>query len=176
MSLSNVRSLVLAGFCVVPALVASAQSVEGPPAAEAADSDIATIPEIMVTARKREETLQDVPLSVAAFDSAQLQGMGLTSDYDVANFTIGFQTLQQTGRDVDRPIIRGMSNPPTRGEPNASYFIDGMFVAGSIATATTSAVERVEILRGPQSAQFGRATFSGAINYVTKKPTETFEA
>lgn len=130
----------------------------------------------MVTARKREETLQDVPLSVAAFDSAQLQGMGLTSDYDVANFTIGFQTLQQTGRDIDRPIIRGMSNPPARGEPNASYFIDGMFVAGSIATATTSAVERVEILRGPQSAQFGRATFSGAINYVTRKPTETFEA
>ncbi|MEO8444554.1 MAG: TonB-dependent receptor, partial [Gammaproteobacteria bacterium] len=131
--------------------------------------------EIVVTARKRVESLQDVPLSVAAFTSAELQSRGLNSDYDVANFTIGFRTLAQTGRDIDRPIIRGMGAPASRGEPNASYFIDGTFVSGSIATATTSAVERVEVLRGPQSAVFGRATFSGAVNYVTRKPTDTFE-
>ncbi len=131
--------------------------------------------EIIVTARKREETLQDVPLSVAAFSSEQLQGRGLNNDFDIANFTIGFRTLAQTGRDIDRPTIRGMGAPVTRGEPNASYFIDGTFVSGSISTATTSAVERVEVLRGPQSAQFGRATFSGAVNYVTRKPTETFQ-
>ena len=131
--------------------------------------------EIVVTARKREESLQDVPLSVVALTADQLQSRGLGSDYDIANFTIGFRTLSQTGRDIDRPTIRGMSAPSTRGEPNASYFIDGTFVSGSISTATTSAVERVEVLRGPQSAQFGRATFSGAINYVTKKPTEDFQ-
>lgn len=131
--------------------------------------------EIVVTARKREETLQDVPLSVAALTSEQLQSRGLNNDADIANFTVGFRTLAQTGRDIDRPTIRGMGAPVTRGEPNASYFIDGTFVSGSISTATTSAVERVEVLRGPQSAQFGRATFAGAVNYVTRKPTETFE-
>ena len=131
--------------------------------------------EIVVTARKREETLQDVPLSVAALSSEQLQSRGLNNDADIASFTVGFRTLAQTGRDIDRPTIRGMGAPVTRGEPNASYFIDGTFVSGSIATATTSAVERVEVLRGPQSAQFGRATFAGAVNYVTRKPTETFE-
>jgi outer membrane receptor protein involved in Fe transport len=131
--------------------------------------------EIIVTARKREETLQDVPLSIAALTSEQLQGRGLNSDYDIANFTVGFRTLEQTGRDIDRPTIRGMGAPVSRGEPNASYFIDGTFVSGSISTATTSAVERVEVLRGPQSAQFGRATFSGAVNYVTRKPTDTFQ-
>ena len=68
-----------------------------------------------------------------------------------------------------------MGAPVSRGEPNASYFIDGVFVSGSISTAVTGAVERVEVLRGPQSAQFGRATFAGAVNYVTKKPTDTFQ-
>jgi outer membrane receptor protein involved in Fe transport len=131
--------------------------------------------EIIVTARKREETLKDVPLSIAALNSEQLQSRGLNSDYDIANFTVGFRTLAQTGRDIDRPTIRGMGAPVTRGEPNASYFIDGTFVSGSISTATTSAVERVEVLRGPQSAQFGRATFSGAVNYVTRKPTDTLQ-
>ena len=131
--------------------------------------------EIIVTARKREESLQDVPLSVVALTAAQLQGRGLNSDYDISNFTIGFRTLAQTGRDIDRPMIRGMGAPSTRGEPNASYFIDGTFVSGSISTATTSSVERVEVLRGPQSAQFGRATFSGAVNYVTRNPTDTLE-
>lgn len=144
--------------------------------AAAADADpgvVAGLEELVVTARKREESLQDVPLSVAAFTADQLIAKGLTSDYDVANFTVGFRTLPQAGRDIDRPIIRGMAGPNTRGEPNASYFLDGVFVSGSIASATTSAVERVEILRGPQSAQFGRATFAGAVNYVTRSPTDT---
>ena len=136
---------------------------------------IAGVTEIIVTARKREESLQDVPLSIATFNAEQLQGRGLLSDYDIANFTVGFRTLQQYGRDGDRPTIRGMSAPPNRGEANASYFIDGVFVSGSISTAVTSAVERVEVLRGPQSAQFGRATFAGAVNYVTRKPGDTFQ-
>lgn len=146
--------------------------------AQSVGPDVATnsgVTEIIVTARKREESLQDVPLSIATFSAEQLQGRGLLSDYDIANFTVGFRTLQQFGRDGDRPTIRGMSAPANRGEPNASYFIDGVFVSGSISTAVTGAVERVEVLRGPQSAQFGRATFAGAVNYVTKKPGDTFQ-
>jgi outer membrane receptor protein involved in Fe transport len=129
------------------------------------------IEQIIVTARKKEESLQDVPISVSAFGEEQLQQQGLFRDNDVADFTVNFNTLPQTGRDFDRPVIRGMAAPASRGEANASYFIDGIYISGSIASATTSAVERVEILRGPQSAQFGRATFSGAVNYVTKRPT-----
>lgn len=135
----------------------------------------AQIQEIIVTARKKEESLQDVPISVTAFGEEQLKGLGLQSDSDVADFTVNFNTLSQVGRDLDRPVIRGMAAPPSRGEANAGYFIDGIYVSGSIATATTSAVERVEILRGPQATQFGRATFAGAINYVTKKPTDVLE-
>lgn len=169
------------GFGTAPLLAQSVEAASEPveasaePAGEAPGSPLADVPEVLVTARRREEGLQDVPLSVVAFSNAQLQAHGLNSDYDIANLTIGFRTLQQTGRDTDRPTIRGMSAPASRGEANASYFIDGVYVSGSISTAVTGAVERVEVLRGPQSAQFGRATFSGAVNYVTKEPTDTVQ-
>jgi iron complex outermembrane receptor protein len=130
--------------------------------------------EIIVTARKKEENLQEVPISITAFSSEQLQTRGITNNYEVASFTPNFNTVKLVGRDNDRPTIRGMANPGSRGEANASYFIDGMFVSRSISTANLASMERVEVLRGPQSAQFGRATFSGAVNYVTRKPTNDF--
>ena len=108
------------------------------------------------------------------FPNEQMRERGITNNYDVASFTPNFNTVKLVGRDSDRPTIRGMANPGSRGEPNASYFIDGTFVARTISTATVASMERVEVLRGPQSAQFGRATFSGAINYITKKPTNDF--
>ncbi|MCP4924622.1 MAG: TonB-dependent receptor [Gammaproteobacteria bacterium] len=134
----------------------------------------AQIEEIVVTARKKEESLQEVPLSISAFSSKQMRERGISNNYDVASFTPNFNTVRLVGRDNDRPTVRGMANPGNRGEANASYFIDGTFVARSIATATIASMERVEVLRGPQSAQFGRATFSGAINYITRKPTNDF--
>ena len=131
--------------------------------------------EIVVTARKKEESLQEVPLSVTAFTAEQLQQVGANSDSAVALLTVNFNTVAQLGRRLDRPVIRGQAAPAVGGEPNASYFIDGAFVSGSIATATLGPIERVEILRGPQSAQFGRATFAGAVNYVTRQPTNELE-
>jgi iron complex outermembrane receptor protein len=130
-----------------------------------------SLEELVVTARKTEESLQDVPISITAFGAEQLQEMGVTNNEGVALMTVNFSNISQIGRRLDRPVVRGMSSPATFGEPNASYFVDGAYVSGTISTATIGPVERVEVLRGPQSAQFGRATFSGAINYVTRKPT-----
>ena len=132
--------------------------------------------DIIVTARKREESLQEVPISISALTADQLESRGITNNYEVALFTPNFNTKKQVGRTLDRPTIRGMTASPTRGEPNASYFVDGVFVASSISSAITDVVERVEVLRGPQSAQFGRATFAGAISYVTKQPSNEWEA
>jgi outer membrane receptor protein involved in Fe transport len=137
-------------------------------------ADTTTDEEMIVTARKREESLQDVPISITAFSAKQLMDRGITSNYEVADFTVNFNTEQQVGRNLDRPIIRGQAAPSVDGEPNASYFIDGVYVSGSVSTASLSILERVEVLRGPQSAQFGRATFSGAVNYVTRKPSNEF--
>jgi outer membrane receptor protein involved in Fe transport len=133
-----------------------------------------SLEELVVTARKQEENLQEVPISVTAFSAAQLQNMGVNNNEEVAFMTVNFNNMSQIGRRLDRPVIRGMAAPGTFGEPNASFFIDGAFVSGTISTMTMGPIERVEILRGPQSAQFGRATFSGAVNYVTRKPTNEF--
>jgi iron complex outermembrane receptor protein len=96
--------------------------------------------EIVVTARKREENLQEVPISITAFTADQLRESGAVNNYDVALLTVNFNTLQQTGRRQDRPVIRGMTAPANRGEANASYFIDGAFVSGSISTASLGPV------------------------------------
>jgi outer membrane receptor protein involved in Fe transport len=160
----------LVSSAVVMSIVSAALLLTFPISAQAQ-----ALEEIIVTARKTEESLQDVPISISAFSSQQMQDRGIRDNYDVARFTPNFSTIQRVGRDTDRPIIRGMVNPGSRGEPNASYFIDGTFVARTISTATTQSMERVEVLRGPQSAIFGRATFSGAVNYVTRRPTNDYE-
>ena len=127
--------------------------------------------EIVVTARKQEERLQDVPIAVAAFSNEQLEERGARDMFDVSHFTPGF-SFEKVNRygvqgGVSRPVIRGMSN--ILGEGNASVFVDGILYSDSILSFPFDIVDRVEVIKGPQAALFGRATFSGAINLVTKK-------
>jgi outer membrane receptor protein involved in Fe transport len=135
------------------------------------------IEEIIVTARKTEERLQDIPLAVTAFTSRELTERGLDDVAEVANFTPGF-TYERFNRygvqgGTSRPVIRGQSN--ILGEANASVFIDGLLMSDSILSFPFDVVERVEVIKGPQAALFGRATFAGAINLITKKGTNDFE-
>lgn len=130
--------------------------------------------EIIVTARKREENLQSIPLSVTAFTSEAIQAQGIHSVYQLQDFTPNFSFDKGFGRRFDRPIMRGQSSVQT-SDVIAAFFIDGVFVSGSITSTSTDALERIEVLRGPQSALYGRATFGGAINYITKQPSNTFE-
>lgn len=133
----------------------------------------AQIEEIIVTARKRAENLQEVPLAITAFTEAALRQNNIQSVHDIANYTPGFTMDRGFGRDFDRPVIRGQSN--IQGEANASFFIDGVYVAGSITSSTIDALERIEVVRGPQAALYGRRTFAGAINYITKSPSNERE-
>jgi outer membrane receptor protein involved in Fe transport len=128
--------------------------------------------EITVTARKVSESLQKAPVSVTAFTADYLASAGIRDIAQIARQTPGF-AMQENSRVNDQPFIRGMSvNSFFRRDQNASSFIDGVFVQGLARTLDLGGeVERVEVLKGPQSALFGRATFSGAINYVLKKPT-----
>lgn len=130
--------------------------------------------EIVVTARKREEALQDVPLTVTAVGAVKIEELGIRDSRELALFVPGFSNVASFGRNSsERPTIRGQSN--ILGAPNASYFVDGVFISGSATNTETANLERIEVIKGPQAALYGRATFAGAINYVTKKPTDTFE-
>jgi iron complex outermembrane recepter protein len=137
---------------------------------------LATLDEIVVTARKVEERLLDVPLTVTAFTSAAIEAAGVTGLKDLAISTPGLFTSSALGsRSSDRIAIRGISAVAgTTGF--AGVFVDGVYVPSSFAQGIeVSNVERVEILKGPQSALFGRATLSGAINYVTRRPGDEWE-
>jgi outer membrane receptor protein involved in Fe transport len=130
---------------------------------------------IVVTARKREENLIDVPLSITAIGEQEIQNSGIDSVSDLARQVPGFNFKQGFGRSGGgqgganvRPSIRGMSN--ILGTPNAGFFVDGIYVSQNITSYQLDNLERVEVIRGPQSALFGRGTFSGAINFVTRKP------
>ncbi len=132
--------------------------------------------EVVVTARKAAESLQDVPISVEAFTAERLEQIGARNAFDIVALTPNLVIEQRSTRD-DRPAIRGIGNTdidPTKRV--VSFFVDGAPVLGAISRLPLGDVERVEVLRGPQSTQFGRATFAGAINYVLKKPTDELRA
>ena len=126
--------------------------------------------EIIVTARKREENLQDLPLTVTALTNDDIYERGVTSILDLSDYTPGFYT-ETVGRRDSNPYFRGLVvNTSVVDRQNSSVFVDGFFVLGTAATFGFNNIERVEVLKGPQSALFGRATFGGAVNYITKSP------
>lgn len=148
-------------------------SLVATPAFGQEQTEAVTITEIVVTARRAEESLQKVPLSITALAAKDLADAGVTSVEDIAALTPGFSFRNGLGRGFERPVIRGMAN--ISGSANAAFFIDGLYVNGPISGYNIDNLERVEVIRGPQSALFGRSTFAGAINYVTRKPTDEFE-
>ncbi len=130
--------------------------------------DAVDIDRVTVTARGVAESLQSIPIPITVVTSDTIEEKGFEDVRDIAAFTPGFSFRSPFGRGFDRPVIRGMSN--IQGEPNASFFIDGVFVDGDITGYGLQNLDRVEVIRGPQSAAFGRRTFSGAVNYITKRP------
>ncbi|MEO8224402.1 MAG: TonB-dependent receptor, partial [Gammaproteobacteria bacterium] len=149
----------------------------------AAEPILAQVTEVIVTTRKREENLQDVPIAVSVLGAEQIERQGITDLNDVAQLTPSVQFDTAFGPQDTRVTIRGLSN--TRGRSNVAFLVDGIDVttenvisAGSGLLANKrllTDVERIEIVKGPQSALYGRAAFAGAISYVTKEPGDEFE-
>ena len=139
-----------------------------------------TSDEIIVTARKKEETLLDAPLAVSVFGEVELEESGLVDIIDISKAAPGLfieEFNQTTARVNSTPRFRGVFlSTDNRLQQTATVFLDGIYMAGGISTIGVNELERVEIIKGPQSALFGRNTFAGAINYVTKDPSDEFEA
>ena len=132
------------------------------------------IEEITVTARKREENILDVPLAITALTSDDIEARGIGEFKDIIAFTPGFHFAEHSVGRADRSnrilVIRGMHiSQENDHQQAATVFVDGAPMHGSVIAGLEDA-ERIEVVRGPQSAYFGRATLSGAVNFVTKTP------
>ena len=160
---------------VAPLTVLTAAPVS---AQDSPGGKISGLDEVVVSARRRVENLQTVPLAITAVSDEEIAREGIkdveglvANDPSIA-FDLGFAPYDT------RIVIRGLS--PTRGRPNVATLIDGIDVSSeAVGTAGGSLlinprlidVQRVEIVKGPQSALFGRSAFAGAISYITADPT-----
>lgn len=136
--------------------------------------------EIVVTARKRSENLLEVPLAIASFSSDALDKLGAASLEDVTLNAAGVQFQNQAvaipGRYNSAVRFRGMAtNLSQPAQQIGTVFVDGIWVSGSVFGLGFDDVERVEVIRGPQSALFGRSTFGGAVNYITRTPGTEYQ-
>lgn len=144
-----------------------------------AQEDTFVLEEIVVTARKVEESLQDVPLSITAFTAEDISSRSLEELEDVALYTPGLSFEDFSNGGFGTPIIRGASQLSiTALEQNVSTFLDGVYIPRQYALDVgTMDMERIEVVKGPQSALYGANAFMGAINYVTSKANlEEFSA
>ncbi len=149
-------------------------------AADAPQSDNAnSIEEIVVTARRREESLLDTPIAITAMTGDDLAIRGITNFNQLAEAIPGVNLSNisagagRSDRSFQQITLRGFVPSSTLSTLTAT-FIDGVPVASPTAVASVSDPARIEILKGPQSAYFGRNTFAGAVNVVNKMPGEEF--
>lgn len=157
----------------------------GPAAAQeagdvAAEESAGALEEILVSARKRSETLHDVPLSVSAFSSDQLAAIGFRGLEDVALRTPGLMFSQQGGAIPGRYNcairFRGMNvSSEMPSYQVGALFIDGVYALSGCNSLGAEDIEQVEVIKGPQAAYFGRNTFGGAVNYITRRPRSEFD-
>ncbi len=137
--------------------------------------------EIVVTARKRAETIQDAPLAVSAFGQLELEQGGFDSILDISKATPGLfiekfnSGVNNNARVNTTPRFRGIFlDTGDRLRQTATVFLDGVAISGGIQSIGVNELQLIEITKGPQSALYGRNTFSGAINYITKDPGDEF--
>lgn len=156
--------------------VVQAQEVEDRKV-ESLRGDDFRLEEVLVTARKKVENLQSVPIAIDAIGIEQLNEKGISNLEDVAKYTSSLTFQQGVLPNDTRPTIRGVNI--SRGRPNVALLVDGIDISsetltvaggGAYANMGLMDLERVEVIKGPQSATYGRSAFAGAVNYVTKRP------
>lgn len=169
------RAMILSA-CGVVGMAANCGAAAAEGAGESAS--VYDLEEVTVTARKRTESIQDVPISISVMSSDEMEKKGILGPKELFNTTPGLHLNDFTGMRKDSRVgIRGVeAADSTVTRQKVSSFIDGVPISGQAGNLSMAGLKRVEVLRGPQSASFGRATFAGAINYVTEDASPDFVA
>ena len=153
-----------------------------PVVAQADSGSSAFLEEIVVTARKREESLQDTPLAVSAFNTAELEQRNIVSVNEISQYIPNVQydnvASEAGGGNSSQIFIRGIGQTDyvLTVEPGVATYLDGVYVSKSMGSLMDNIdLERVEVMRGPQGTLFGRNTIGGAVSIISKRPSEEFE-
>ena len=166
-SVPRMRHLLIMGVCTAAISAGSTSAF--------AQSTGNVIEELVVTAEKREQSLQDVPVAISAFTSTQRDKVGIATVQDLTNFTPGFVYQSSNDRASMRGIGRLTNVHSVDGA--VSIYIDGLFTTSTVlAGGPPLDVDRVEILRGPQGTLYGRNAIGGTVNVISVRPTEDFYA
>ncbi len=137
-----------------------------------------TIEEMIVTAQKRQQSVQDVPIAISALSADMMERRGIESPEDIQFSTPNLNLGQQAGNGYSNVVatIRGVGTVNALLDPGVPMHIDGHYIqATAFLGRDLLDVERVEVLRGPQGTLYGRNAIGGSINVITKRPTDEFE-
>jgi iron complex outermembrane receptor protein len=162
------------------ALVLLLVSAAAAPAQEQAPQRDQGLEEIVVTAQKREQSVQDIGIAVTAFSSEQIRELGFTSSTDVVQMTPGLNyTVPNAESSQINFFLRGvgLNDFADANENPVAVYVDDIYrpAAGGLSFQLFD-VERVEVLRGPQGTLFGRNTTGGLVHFISKRPTKDFDA
>ena len=152
------------------AFISYSQAAQAAPA-----GNNAVLDEVVVTAEKREQKIDKVPEAITAFTSKQRDLIGLDSMQDYTNFTPGLS--YSSGND--RLFLRGVGRETNTvgSDPGVATYVDGVYNSATVSAAGDELfIDRAEILRGPQGTLYGRNSIGGAINAISRRPTDTFSA
>ncbi|MBK7521743.1 MAG: TonB-dependent receptor [Gammaproteobacteria bacterium] len=162
-------------FCLSALSLAIAVTAGIGAPAMAQDARSSGLEEIVVTAQRREASLQDTPIAITAFTADRLVDLGVFDVTQVANFAPNVTIQKQVGTNSNMGInIRGVGIGETALliDPKVGVYIDGIYVSKTVGGVFDIVdLERIEVLRGPQGTLFGRNTTGGAMNVTSKKPT-----
>jgi iron complex outermembrane receptor protein len=168
----RISTLACAAMAVQPLW---AQESSDTAADAASDASKGQLEEIVVTARKREESLNDVPIAVTALTSTTLERAGVGSIEKLTALVPSFSQVPAQDPGTNIITIRGITQVRF-GEPPVALVIDGVQASSpDQGTQELTDVERIEVLKGPQGSTYGRNAIGGAINIVTKLPANSFE-
>ncbi|TKB46039.1 TonB-dependent receptor [Thalassotalea mangrovi] len=167
-------------LAITTALIAQLSTVSIATAAEASGefAEESSIERIEVRTRRITETIETIPLAISAIPEAQIAEKGIQSADDVAKYVNGLAFDIGAAANDTRPSLRGLTID--RGRPNVAVLVDGVDVSSESVTLAGGGItanmklldlQQVEVVKGPQSVNYGRSAFSGAINYVTKRPS-----
>jgi iron complex outermembrane receptor protein len=143
-------------------------------AQESTGRSMSVLEEVVVTAQKRSESLQDVPVAVSAYTSETRDLFGVNTIGDLTDFTPGLSYATT----LDRMSLRGIGRLTNNygSDPGIATYSDGFYTASNVEAGKRSIhTERIEVLRGPQGTLYGRNSIGGALNVISKRPTDTWQ-